>query len=156
LTCSRLKCSEAEARDYIRRVDEERIRWARFMYGANIRDPGLYDICVNMERFPISGVCDLLMDVVRHKEFAPTDESLRQVENSFVSTEVLAALVGCSETFHLEMGAAFEEGKLRLEGPYLDPPELERVFKIARSVPGVGEVSYEPGYAPAFRMLHEK
>ncbi|MEJ2422765.1 MAG: cytidylate kinase family protein, partial [Acidobacteriota bacterium] len=48
-TMSRLDIGKEEAEGYIRGVDEERTRWARFMYGRDIRDPGLYDICINME-----------------------------------------------------------------------------------------------------------
>jgi cytidylate kinase len=153
LTIRERGCSEAEAKDYIRRVDEERIRWARLMYGANVRDPSIYDLCINMGGFTIPGACDLLTKVVQEKEFQPTAESLRRVENSTVATAVLAALVTHEETFDLEIGATFEEGNLRLLGPYLDPPDLERVIELSRTIPEVRNVDYEPGYAPAFRFL---
>ena len=152
LTMKRLECPEDEARAYIRRADEERTRWARFMYGGDIRDPARYDVCLNLERFSPGGVCHLLQGLVGHEELQPTRESLQQVENSRVATEVLAALLLRPETYALEVAATFQAGTAFLEGPYLDPDDRGRVERIARSVPEVREVVYEPGYAPSFLL----
>jgi cytidylate kinase len=152
LTMERLECCEEEARAYIRRADEERTRWARFMYGTDIRDPGHYDVCLNMERFSPGGVCRLLQDLVGHEELQPSRESLQQVENSRVATEVLVALLLRPETYPLEIGATFQAGTAFLEGPYLDADDQDRVERVARSVPEVRDVRYEPGYAPSFLL----
>ena len=152
LTMVRLRCSEEEAREYVHEADEERTRWARFMYGSDIRDPAQYDVCLNMERFSPTGVCTLLQELVRHPELQPTPESLEQLEDSRVATGVLAALVTSPDTWSLELAANFHAGRLRLEGPYLEPEEIARVEGVARSVPEVSEVTYEPGYAPSFLM----
>lgn len=152
LTMERLECSEEEAREYIHQADEDRTRWARFMYGADIRDPDQYDISLNMERFTAPGVCGLIQELVRHEEFRATPESVQRLANCSVATEVLAALVRQPETFSLDIGARFEGGAVHLEGPYLDPELLRRVERIVRTVPEVQEVVYEPGYAPSFLL----
>jgi cytidylate kinase len=153
MTMSRLRCEEQEAQDYIRRADEERIRWARFMYGKNIRDPELYDICINMDRMSVPTVCSLLTQVAAEKELQPTAESLAEYENEFLATTVLVALISNPVTFPLEMGAVAKAGAVSLEGPYLDNSALDTVLTTAASVPGVTHVEYEPGYAPAFKFL---
>ncbi|HZD03448.1 MAG TPA: cytidylate kinase-like family protein, partial [Longimicrobiales bacterium] len=130
LTMERLGCSEKDAREYIRDADEERTRWARFIYGRDIRDPTQYDVCLNMERFSPAGVCSLLRELLRHEELQATPQSLRQIEDSRVATAILAALVTRPETFSMEIGATFEKGTARLEGPWLDPASLERVQAV--------------------------
>ena len=152
LTMERLQCAEEEARAYVRHADEERALWARFMYGKDIRDPGQYDVCLNMERFSPGGVCRLLQELVGHEELQPTSESLQELENSRVATEVLAQLLLQPETYALEIGATFRAGTAFLEGPYLDPDDEARVERIARSVPEVRDIRYEPGYAPSFLL----
>jgi len=57
-TQQRLGYTEADAREYIRKVDQERLRWARLMYGRDIRDPALYDLRLNIERLSMEGACD--------------------------------------------------------------------------------------------------
>ena len=148
-TMERLNLSEKEAVDYIERVDEERTRWARFMYGADIRDPRLYDVCINLRRLSIHGACELLAAITRQPEFQATPESLAHVEDLYLATRVEAALVTKEATCDVEVGATAEGGRIVLEGPYLEARDLERVLAVARSVEGVEGVEYKPGYAPS-------
>jgi len=153
MTMSRLGCSHEVAEEYIRTADEERVRWARFMYGKNIRDPSLYDLCLSIERVSIPTVCSILKRAVEEQELQPTVESIAAMDDEFLATSVLVALVTHPATFSLEMGATAEGGRVRLEGPYLEAALLATTLDIARSVAGVVHVDYQPGYAPAFRLL---
>jgi cytidylate kinase len=152
-TIERLRCNETEAQDYIRRVDEERTQWARFMYGKNIQDPRLYDLCINMEKISFSAVCSLLQRVLQEKEFRPTEESLAKMEEMYVAAQVEGTLATHPNTHAYEIGASFHKGKLQLQGPYLDDPEKSLVLELAGSVGGVQAVEYEPGYAPDLEFL---
>jgi len=149
-TRERLGYSEAEAREYIHRVDQERLRWARLMYGQDVRDPALYDLCLNVERLSMEGACDTLRKFMRQVDFQPTPESIAQVENQYLAVQVLAALATDPGTSQLELSASASVGRLRLVGPYLPDADMNTLLSIARSVPGVHDVEYEPGYAAAF------
>jgi cytidylate kinase len=149
-TRQRLGFSEEEAREYVHRMDEERLRWARLMYGPDVRDPALYDLCLNVERLSLEGACEMLRKVMHQADFQPTPESVAQVENGYIATQALASLVTDSRTFRLELSASVQDGQLRLVGPYLLDSDMRTVLSIAGSVPGVRDVRYEPGYAPAF------
>lgn len=145
--------SASEARDYIRRVDQERTHWARMMYGLDIRDPAAYDICINVERLSHAGACTLLSHLLEERDFQPAPESVEQVENEYLATGALAALVTEPQTLRLELTAGASGGALRLVGPHLSDNERRLVLSVAGSVPGVREVTYEPGYAPAFSAV---
>jgi len=142
--------SAAEAREYIRRVDQERTHWARLVYGLDIRDPAQYDICINVERLSLTGACVLLSQVLEQPDFQPSPESVAQVENEYLATQVLAALAADPATTRFELGANASGNVLRLTGPLLADNEKRLVLSLAGAVPGVREVDYEPGYAPAF------
>ena len=152
-TIERMHCTEAEARDYIKRVDEDRSKWARFMYGKNIADPRLYDLSLNLDRMSYSAACSLLEKVVQEREFQPTEESLAAMQNMYIANQVEAALVTNPKTCAYEIGATIKDGQIRLEGPYLDQTEQSLVLNIASSIPGVKHVDYEPGYAPNLEFL---
>ncbi len=146
----KLGCSEAEAREYVRHVDHERLQWARWMYGVDIRDPGIYDVCVNIERLSLHGACDMLRKLTLEPDFQPTPESVAQVENEYLATQALASLALDSRTMRLELAAGVEQGALRLVGPYLSKTDRQTALSVAEAVPGVRSVEYETGYAPAF------
>ncbi len=149
-TCEVLGQTTAEARDYIRQADGERVQWARLVYGVDLREPAGYDLCVNLERWSLPGACELLARIIAQRDFQPTSESVAQMENECLSTEVLAALATNPETHAWEMGATVSAGAVRLVGPFLCADELRLARAVAGSVAGVRDVAYEPGYAPAF------
>lgn len=150
LMMKRESLNEEQARERIHQMDEERSRWTRFMYGKNLKDPELFDFCVNLQRISIPNACCVLRTLAQQCEFKASPESLAEVENRYLSTSVLAALLDHSTTFELEVGATAEDGRVILEGPYLDESDRSNILSIARTVPGVKEVQYNEGYAPAF------
>jgi len=148
--------SEVEAREYIRRVDRERAQWARMTYGVDIRDPSLYDLCLNIERLSIPGACDLLRKTMQQVDFQPTPQSIERAGNYYLATQALALLAIDPRTVRLELGADVSDGILRLVGPYLPDADLSLVRSIAASVPGIVGIEYEAGYTPAFRYASGK
>jgi len=150
MTAERLALDEEGASDYVRRADEERVRWGRFMYGRDIRDPKLYDLSVNLDRLSIPGVCVILSELTRHPDFQPTAESLALVDDLLLGAEVEAALVTDPRVSGLEVAARAVRAQVVLEGPYLEEHQLAVVLERARAVPGVAAVEYRPGYVPDF------
>jgi hypothetical protein len=150
--------TKEQAREHIRQVDEERSRWTRFMYGKNLRDPELFDLCINVDRLSVGGVCSVLVDIASHAQFQPQPGSIAAVENLYLATKVLAALVTDPSTAGIEIGAVAENGRVQLEGPYLEEPALAAVLEVAKAVPGVQELEYAEGYSPGFEMAfgHEE
>lgn len=148
LTMERLKCGEEEARDYIRQMDEERITWARFMYGKDIRDLNQYDLCINLANATFPTACEFMFHATQARDFQPTEESLQAQANLHLATRVEAELLKEPETFALEVSAVARGGHVLVEGPYLEEAQLGRVMELSGSVPGVLAVEYQPGYAP--------
>ena len=152
-TMERMHCTEDEARDYIKRSDDERTHWARFMYGKNIADPRLYDLCINLDRIAFATACSMLISALKETDFQPTAESLAVMENLYTATRVEAALVTDSRTYSYEISATVNGGTASLKGPYLDDAERSLVLDIAASVPGIEHLDYEPGYTPNLEFL---
>jgi cytidylate kinase len=150
---SRENLTEEAARERIRREDEERSRWARFMYGKNLRDPEMFDLCINLERVTFGTACCMLVNLVQHNEFKSTPQSLKIIDNRYLSLCVLAALIENPKTLELEIGATAEDGRVTLEGPYLEESDRSVVLDIVKGVPGVVEAQYSEGYAPPFEMM---
>lgn len=153
LLIDREKLTEEQARERIRQVDEERSYWTRFMYGKNLRDPELFDLCLNLERITFSSACNILVNVAQQEEFKPTPESLAAVRNRYLSARVLAALVTQPKTSELEIAATADDGRILLEGPFLDVADRSFVLNVAGAVPGVTAVQYTEGYAAPFEIL---
>lgn len=148
MTIERLKCDEKAARDYITKADEERVRWGRFMFGRDLRDPKYYDLHLNLGHMSLNAMCGIFELVIAEEEFQMLPQTRMQVERLLLATSVEAALVTDPRTRDFEIAAKVEDGGLGLSGPYLKGAEVKAVMEVACAVRGVEKVRYSPGYAP--------
>jgi len=148
---NRLGLDEKSARDHITEADDQRVRWARFMYGRDIRNTMLYDLLLNQSRLTLRTACEILEHLMDAEDFQASAESRTEVERLHLAAGVEVSLVTDPRTQSFEISAAAQDdGSINLIGPYLEDSELEMVTKIALGAPGVREVRYRPGYAPKF------
>jgi two-component system response regulator CpxR len=146
MTMERLGCDETTARDYIVEADDHRVRWARFMYGRDIRNTLLYDVHLNQERVTMETACDILEHIMAAEDFQASAESQGEVERLYLAAGVEVALVTDPRTRALEINAAAQNDGVHLTGPYLEDSEVATVKEIALAVAGVEKVDYIPGY----------
>jgi len=137
--------SEGEAEAYIRRRDEERQSWTRFLYGIEWGDPVLYDLTVNLERLSIEAVCSILAGLVDRPEFAPTEEGLHKLDDLFLSAHVKAKL-------YLNPKIAAAAGKItvkasggavKLSGLLPGEALVREAVETSRALPEVAELDTE-------------
>ena len=149
MTMERLGYDEKTARDYIAKEDEQRVRWARFMYGRDIRSTLLYDVVLNQNRLPLNTGCGILEYIMGTEDFQASAETQVEVERLLLASRVEVAMVTDPRTQGFEISAtAGDGGVISLTGPYLEDSELAAVREIALGVEGVNDVRYSPGYAP--------
>ena len=152
MTMKRLGCDEKSARDYITEADDYRVKWARFMYGRDIRNTLLYDLTLNLGHMTLKAACAILECIMSDMDFQASSESRDEVERLYLSTSVEVALITDSRTQKLEISASVQGGEIGLIGPYLEEKELSVVKEIAGGVARVKKVRYSPGYAPSLEI----
>ena len=150
MTMRRLQCDEKAARDHILKADEQRGKWARFVYAQDIKNPLLYDVYLNLAHMSFEGASGILESILDQDAFQATPESLAVVERLRLVTDIEEALVVDPRTAGFEIKAAVTDDEIRLVGPYLDNGAQSSVLDVARSVPGVETVRYLPGYTSRF------
>jgi cytidylate kinase len=152
MTMKRLGCDEKSARDHISEADDYRVKWARFMYGRDIRNTLLYDLTLNLGHMTLKAACGILACVMSEEDFQASSESQDEVERLYLATNVEVALITDPRTQSLEISAAVQEDGINLIGPYLEERDLSAVKEVAGGVAGVNNVRYSPGYAPSIEI----
>ncbi len=138
-----LKYSRSEASAYIEKMDDDRRKWTRFLYGVNWEDPSLYDLVINLEHLNIEGACDLISSVALEHCFEFTPEC-RQVMDDFVlASQVRAELALDPATSELEVETAADRGHLSIKGKLRSVQQLASVKRVAAAVPGVRTLDTE-------------
>ena len=144
-TMEKLGLDEENAVKYIREMDDQRVRWARYTYGRDIRDPLIYDFQFNLGHISIKVLCGIMQNLMSEPEMQASEESQAQVRKLLESTNIEAALVCDKRTRKFEIKAHFEVDSVKLVGPYLEENDLAIVKEIVRETVQVEEIEYTPG-----------
>jgi cytidylate kinase len=85
----------AQAEDFIKDVDQDRARWVKVMYGAEVTDSSIYDLTINLRTHTIESACDTITTAVAQPRFQMTDE---------VEAEIFAFAAECRDRLSREKG----------------------------------------------------
>lgn len=133
----RLKFSRSEAMDYIARMDQDRRKWAQYLYGVDWGDPANYDIVLNLESVEIKEACKTISTLARQRCFEFTEACQRAMDDFALASRVRARLALDSATAHLEFDIVAKDGAVVVHGAVSRVREVEEVQRIASAVPGV-------------------
>ena len=135
-----LNMSSRQAETHIKKVDEQRRKWTRFLYGVAWEDPSNYDVVLNLEYLGIGGACAVVVRLTELAQFQPTVESRRALENLAVRTLVQAALAGDERTCDADFRVRVEDGVVTVEGVAKLPETIRAVEEVVGAVEGVVKV----------------
>jgi cytidylate kinase len=123
---------------FIRRDDIQKASRMRYLFDADIKDSGLYDILINTASFSRPAAVELLADVARRPEFATTDAARQLVDDRVVASQVEVALAGHPDMRRYRIDVQAARGLVTLELPAGVDPDI--AITVARGVEGVQDV----------------
>jgi cytidylate kinase len=123
---------------FIRRDDIQKASRMRYLFDADIKDPGLYDILINTAGFSRAAAVELMADVARRPEFATTEAARQLVADRVVASQVEVALAGHPDMRRYRIDVESIRGLVTLELPAGVDPDVAIV--VARDVAGVQDV----------------
>lgn len=137
---NRLKCNRKEAIAYIKKVDEDRRKWTKFLYDVDWTDASLYDLVLNLERMNLQEACDVICSVAQLKCFEFTPDSQRAMDDLALASCVKANLAMDPLTADFQFEVASEAGSVSVKGGIVSSDQVKRIGDIVRAVPGVVKV----------------
>jgi cytidylate kinase len=123
---------------FIRRDDIQKAARMRYLFDADVKDPGLYDVLINTAAFSREAAVTLLAEVARRPEFATTDAARQLVEDRVVASQVEVALAGHPDMRRYRIDVESTRGLVTLELPAGVDPDV--AVAVARGVTGVQDV----------------
>ena len=143
---SQLGLDRDEAVRFIDQADERRGKWGRQIFGADVNDPDLYDLVVNLEHMDVDTAADMITGIIRRKDFP--EDCDQQFQEFALERRIQAALYFNSPfnpdvvevrvdnaTVHLSGGRSFEEARTQIVD------FVSRIGGVHKVVTDVGEVS---------------
>lgn len=137
-----------EAVRYIRKVDDERERWTRFLYHVDWRDPALYDLVINLDHMSIDSACELVCEATKLDEYRASVE-WDTLRNDLVQSATLRAELACDRTTrNADRGVEITSraGVVTIGGKVNSLRDAENMEKLIRARPGVKDVVIAVGF----------
>jgi len=119
------------AAEYIKKVDEARVRWSRFLYGVDLREPSLYDLVVSMESMSIRSACGIVTAAASQPEFRVTDEVRQKLSDFVLACRVRLAYATQPASRGLELSVRADHGLVAVSG---EVPQAARLASATTRV----------------------
>ena len=139
--------TEREAGNHIRRVDEDRRKWTRFLYRQEWRDPFHFDVVVNLEKISMADACETVAHLTTLPSFTPTKESRQAVKDARLAAEAEAALLATPNTRLRKMRVRADRGVVTVGGVGRTPSDVATIEEVLADVEGITEVRLEVGFS---------
>lgn len=149
-----------QAANYIKLIDDRRQKWSQFLYGVDWKDPVNYDIVYNIERMNVDLITELIVDLVKRKEYQLNNESIQTLKNLQLSSMAKAFLFKSPRTrgSEVDIVADVTTSSLVVEG---DVPkmssgtwesEIKAVLSEVEGVKSIKVIKKVPGYYKTINM----
>jgi cytidylate kinase len=129
--------AERDALACIEKVDEERQRWTRFLFGVDWDAPHLYDVVLNLSRMSLETACESLARLTERDEFKPTAESVKALQSLALISRVWAALGMDPRIRGAELNVEAKDGIVTVTGSARSAGVEEVVRMLIRQIDGV-------------------
>ena len=85
--------SEKEARNILKKDDDERRKWSLSLYGIDTADAGLYDMVMHIDKLNVDDAVDILINAAARPCFQPSEESRRILNDLVLAARAQVILV---------------------------------------------------------------
>ncbi len=145
------------ARDSIRTSDQERVRWTKFVYGVDWRDPRNYDFVINLRNVTIPTACAMISEVVRLPAYATTEAVKKKLRDFALACRVKVALASNKEWRAVNFDVRADDGNVQVFGEMAGGvlvrqagPGDRDIELTAKTVEGVNAVKVDLHRFPEF------
>jgi cytidylate kinase len=131
--------SREGAIEKIKDLDHRRRLWTQFLYDAEVIDPILFDLVLNLERISTDDAIEIVVAEVKKEPFQPTEDSLKILRDLHLASVVKTYLMRSTKTRGLELYVEADSatGRVIVSGSL--PPDAHRAGEadIRSAISGV-------------------
>jgi cytidylate kinase len=127
----------AEAQTYIEKMDDQRRRWAQFLYGQDCNDTTLYDLSINFQNITIDTACGIVERVIASPEYRATEASTSGLSSLSLACEVRAAIAADDNLWNQDISVSASGQVVALQGSVRNAKVRDAIVAIASQVKGV-------------------
>ena len=129
-----------EAARHIREADEHRLLWGRQIFDADINDPDLYDLVVNLDKVSLATAANLITDIMQGRDRRPTPESIQEFDDFALEKRIKAEFFFNSPFTPNLAQVSVRKGEVYLTGGRSFEEARPQLVEFASRIRGVGTI----------------
>ncbi len=125
---------------FIKKIDRQRKKWSKRLYGIDTWDPSLYDLVLHVDKITEEDAADIICRTVGIEHFQTTPESQQAMDDLSLAAEVKAALIKMKP----DIDVSAQKGVVHIKTETLESEEQKLskdMKKIGETIPGVKDVN---------------
>jgi len=130
-----------EAIEHIKKMDEKRVKWTKFLYHVDWHDPSLYDLTINLDHISLESACEIISHCVTLDEFAQHSDWRTTIDDLVLSTEVRAIVATSKDVADLGLEVEARDGIITLKGTVGSSQDADKIREIVVAIPGVKDIN---------------
>lgn len=128
--------SRKKASRFVTKIDDQRRKWGKTLYGIDPWDPHFYDLSFHIDQLRVEDVVENICRVSRLKQFQMTPESEKKMNDMFTAFNVELLLLNVKPS--VEVYAENKFVYLKPPAPLKDDSEIVmKMDEIMKMVPGI-------------------
>ena len=128
-----------KAREYVKKLDEERDKWVMWVHGVDMSDPSTFDFVINLERVPVRSAIAIIAQTAS-RDFQTTPESQKIVDDLVLASEIRAKM-GLERSIPDDrIAVEASDGVVTVTANARYLADAERVKQLALQIPGVKDI----------------
>ena len=136
LVMERDQISRKEASRLISKVDDQRRRWGKTLYGIEPWDPCLYDLTLHIDRITVEDAVDTICQFSKRKQFQITLESEKAIADLVLTVKVENFLIDVKPRVDVHIDNKFVY--LKPAVPLTEESEVvNKMGEIMKTIPGI-------------------
>jgi cytidylate kinase len=140
----RERVDEREARRMISKIDEERRKWTRRLYGVDPRDPSLYDLVICIDKIEVEGAIGLICEAASQEAFRLKEQDLQKLADLALSCKVKSALLDLDH--NVAVTSDYGNVVVFTKGDERKARKLERkIVSLASEIEGIHHMEVRTG-----------
>lgn len=137
---ARYNINQAKAEEILQNADRKRDKWVKHFYNIDRRDPNLYDLVINLDHISIESACETICNLASQKEFQPTPESKKRMEDLLLSTRVRSIIAAEGNVNDDSIDVEANSGTIILKGTAHSMADADRIRELVHGIPGVMDI----------------
>ena len=151
----RMRLSREEAIRRIRTADEQRLLWGRQVFDADVNDPDLYDLVVNLDQVTLATAANLIAEIMQDRDHRPGPDSVREFEDFALERRIRAELFFNSPFAPDAVQVAVRNGEVHLSGDRTFEDSRDKIVEFIGRIPGVATMHADGDTVEAMEVVFD-